>query len=142
MVRKSNAGLVPELPFARCGGADVLEHEEVAALVDFAREYGIETIPEIQSLSHVQYITIAHPEIAELDESVKDVAMDTRSTDQPPSTFYHHSYCPSHPKSYEIIFDLIDEIVEVCRPKKYVHMGHDELYQMCLCPRCKGVLKL
>lgn len=134
---RANKGELPKLPFGTCGGGSVLEQEEVRDLVEYAREYGIETIPEIQSLSHVQYITIAHPDIAEVDESVVNVKMDTRDTDQPATVLYKHSYCPSNPKSYEIIFDLIDEIVEVCRPKEYVHMGHDELYQMNLCPLCK-----
>jgi len=40
-------------------------------------------------------------------------------------------------KSYEIIYDLIDEIVEVVKPERYVHMGHDEIYEIGLCPRCK-----
>ena len=47
-------------------------------------------------------------------------------------------YCPSNKKSYEIIYDIIDEIVEVVKPERYVHMGHDEIYQIGLCPRCKG----
>src|SRR5690554_7996773 len=64
--------------------------------------------------------------------------MDTRLADQPPSTFYHHSYCPLHDKSYEIIYDIIDEIIEVTKPERYVHMGHDEIYQIGLCSRCKG----
>ena len=39
---------------------------------------------------------------------------------------------------FEIIFDLIDEIVDVVRPPRFVHMGHDEIYQIGLCPKCKG----
>ena len=39
--------------------------------------------------------------------------------------------------SYEILFDLIDEIVDVFRPKEYVHMGHDEVYQIGVCPVCR-----
>lgn len=42
-----------------------------------------------------------------------------------------------HEKSYELIYDIIDEIVEVVRPERYVHMGHDEIYQIGLCPRCR-----
>ena len=95
--------------------------------------------PEVQSFGHVQYITYAHPDIAEVTEEEKDVILDTRAADQPPSTFYKHSYCPMNEKSYEIIFDLIDEIVEVVRPERYVHMGHDEIYQIGLCPRCKNI---
>lgn len=120
-------------------GGKLLEKDEVRDLCDFARELGFEVIPEVQSLGHVQYITYSHPEIAELDESVTDRRMDTRDTDQPPSTFYHHSYCPQNALSYKIIFDLIDEIVDVVRPRRFVHMGHDEVYQLGICPKCKKV---
>ncbi len=120
-------------------GGGLLEKDEVRELVAYAKSLGFTVIPEVQSLSHVQYITCAHPEIAEVAaEQVRTGALDTRAADQPPSTFYHHSSCPSHETSYTIICDIIDEIVEVVQPERYVHMGHDEVYQLALCPRCKG----
>jgi hypothetical protein len=33
---------------------------------------------------------------------------------------------------------MIDEVVEVFKPLRYVHMGHDEAYTMAVCERCKG----
>jgi len=65
---------------------------------------------------------MAYPEIAE----------------QPVEGGYPDSYCPLHPKSHEIVFDMIDEVVELLGPLRYVHMGHDEVYTMAECPRCKG----
>ncbi|NLC44907.1 MAG: family 20 glycosylhydrolase [Clostridiales bacterium] len=121
-------------------GGELLEKDEVRDFVKYVKSFGIEVIPEVQSWGHVQYITYAYPEIAELaEEAIGDKKMDTRSADQPPSTFYHHSYCPSLDKSYEIIYDIIDEIVEVVQPEHYVHMGHDEIYQIGICPRCKDI---
>ena len=138
--RRARAGEIPAFPHGSMNaGGRVLEKADVRDLCDYARELGFELIPEIQSWGHVQYITFAHPEIAETDESVNERQMDTRDTDQPPSTFYYHSYCPQNEKSYQIIFDLMDEIVEVVRPGRFVHMGHDEIYQIGLCPKCKGV---
>ena len=116
-------------------GGELLEKDEVKDLAEYARSFGFEIVPEVQSFGHVQYITYAHPEIAETAESVHDKKMDTRLADQPPSTFYHHSYCPLHEKSYEIIYDIIDEVIEAARPERYVHMGHDEIYQIGICPR-------
>ena len=138
--RKSMAGEIPEFPHGSMNsGGKLLEKEEVREFCEYARELGFELIPEVQSFGHVQYITYAHPDIAETDESVTERQMDTRDTDQPPSTYYHHSYCPQNPKSYEIIYDLIDEIVDVVKPPRFVHMGHDEIYQVGLCPKCKDV---
>jgi hexosaminidase len=36
------------------------------------------------------------------------------------------------------LFDIIDEIIEVFKPSEYVHMGHDEVYQIGVCPVCKS----
>ena len=128
----------PKIPHSSFGAAGtVLEKDDVRRLVGFAKELGIEVIPEVQSFGHVQYLTYAYPEIAEIDPDAEQVN-DTRAEDAKPDQFYHHCYCPSLDKSYEIIFDVIDEIIEVVRPKRFVHIGHDEIYQIGLCPRCKG----
>ena len=119
-------------------GGGVLEKREVAELFDYAKSYGIEMIPEVQSLGHVQYITYAHPEIAELDDGEYTVN-DTRNEDERPDEFYPHNYCPSNEESYKIIFDIIDEIIEVSRPERYVHIGHDEVYNLGKCKRCRNV---
>lgn len=130
-------GLQPFMPHAdKVSNYSLLEKEEVKDLVAYVKELGFELIPEVQSLAHVQYITYAHPEIAEIEE--KKIEVDTRTEgDMRPDIFYAHSYCPSNEKSYEIIHDIIDEILEVTNPSTYVHMGHDEVYQIGLCKRCR-----
>ena len=137
--KKANAGKWPPFPHgSMVSGGSVLEKHEVAELVDYARSYGLEVIPEIQSLGHVQYITMAYPEVAETEHVVQvKTDIDLNEEDAPPDKFYKDSYCPLNEKSYSIIFDLIDEIVEVVRPTEYVHMGHDEVYTMGTCPLCK-----
>lgn len=104
-----------------CGGGWITK-AEVKDLVDYARSFGIEVIPEIQSLSHVQYLTMTYPEIAEV----------------PVEEGYPDSYCPLHPGSREIVFDMIDEVIDLLGPLRYLHMGHDEVYTMAECPRCTG----
>ncbi|MBR4864935.1 MAG: family 20 glycosylhydrolase [Oscillospiraceae bacterium] len=105
--------------------------------IAYIRSFGIDVIPEVQSLAHVQYLTHAFPEIAEIaPEQLKD-NVDTTQEDKLPSTFYHHDYCPSNPRTYEILFDVIDEIIEVFEPREFVHMGHDEVRSIGVCPHCK-----
>lgn len=135
--RAAAEGRQPPFPHGSVAGGGLLEKSEVRALVEYAKELGFEVIPEVQSFGHVQYITYSHPEIAELSEERQNELKDTRTADQPPDVFYHHSYCPLNEDSYKIIFDIIDEILEVVRPERYVHMGHDEVYQIGLCPRCR-----
>jgi hypothetical protein len=136
-VKNAEAGLQPKVPHAELlAEGDVLEKEDINRYIGYARELGFDIVPEVQSLGHVQYITMAHPELAEIEE--KDVTVeDTRAEDARPASFYKHCYCPSLEESYKIIFDLIDEIVETVKPKKYVHIGHDEIYQIGVCKRCR-----
>ena len=135
----AKAGKIPPFPHGSVANGELLEKDEVRELCDFVHDLGFELIPEVQSLGHVQYITYAHPDVAEIDPEADKTATDERTADVPPSLFYKHSYCPQNKKSYEIIHDLIDEIVEVARPKRYVHMGHDEVYQLGLCPKCREI---
>jgi len=136
-VAKADAGIWPKFPHSAVGGGKALEKDAVRDFVDYIRSFAIEPIPEIQSLGHVQFMTQAYPEIAELDE-ISEALIDTREEDERPRKFYHHCYCPTNPRSYEILFDLIDEIVEVFRPAEYVHMGHDEVYEIGVCKHCRG----
>ncbi|MBQ8341951.1 MAG: family 20 glycosylhydrolase, partial [Clostridia bacterium] len=137
--RRAKNGEIPPFPHGAVAAGELLEKEEVRELCDFVRELGFELIPEVQSFGHVQYITYAHPDIAEIDPEQESKITDARDADIPPSLFYKHSYCPQNKKSYEIIHDIIDEIVEVARPQHFVHCGHDEIYQIGLCPKCKNV---
>ena len=124
--RKAALGEAPPVPHGdMISGGSYLTKEEVRDLVEYARKYGFEVIPEIQSLSHVQYLTITYPEIAEAAEGEG-------------RRFYPDCYCPLHPESHKIVFDMIDEVVEVFKPLRFVHMGHDEAYTMAVCERCKG----
>ncbi len=131
-------GKWPEFPHAGVSEGGCTSKEAIADFVDYIRSFGIDVVPEVQSLGHVQFMTLAHPEIAEIDADAVDINADTVTEDARPKTFYNHCYCPSNPKSYEILFDLIDEIVEVFKPREYVHMGHDEVYELGVCPVCKN----
>ncbi|MBI5009433.1 MAG: family 20 glycosylhydrolase [Bacteroidia bacterium] len=99
-----------------------VKKEEKIKFEDFADQYFIETIPEIPSLTHGYYLLTRHPELAEY-----------------PGDVYPDTYCPSNPASYELMFDVYDEYIEVMKPKM-VHIGHDEWWgaPMGVCPLCKG----
>jgi hypothetical protein len=111
--------LLKDSTHTELGGGSFLEKHEVAELLEYARSLHIEVIPEVQALSHAYYLCNACPELAEL-------------SDDP----YPDTYCPSNPRSYEILFDVMDEVIEVFKPR-VMHVGHDEVYHMGHCPRCK-----
>ena len=147
-------GKGPRVMHADIGAeGSALEKSEVRELVDAIDCYGIEVIPEVQSLSHIEYITNAHPEFAELgkyfNEKYNTSAIDRNSEDYVPeiadadaSGLHHtnildHCYCPADEKCMSIIKDVLDEVVEVVRPRRYVHIGHDEVYHIGLCSECR-----
>ena len=105
------------------GDGAYLSQEKCRELAEYCRERGIEIIPECPTLSHTDYICHAYPEIAE------------RQNDPYPDT-----YCPANPKSYEIVFDILDEVIEVFNPKR-INIGHDEFYSVAICDKCKGKSK-
>lgn len=102
------------------GNGGFITQDEMRELIEYCREREFEVIPEVPSLSHSDYIIRAYPE---LNERAEDAYPDT--------------YCPSNPKSYEILFDIIDEVVDVFNPK-YLNIGHDEYYSAAKCERCRG----
>ena len=99
---------------------DILTHDECRRIADYCRSRGLNVIPECPSLSHTDFLVLAHPELREREE------------DMHPDT-----YCPRHPDVYTYVFDILEEVIEVFQPKA-LHIGHDETYSIGICPRCKG----
>ncbi|MBE6596949.1 MAG: hypothetical protein E7641_04680 [Ruminococcaceae bacterium] len=116
-------------------GHDILEKDEVADLCEYLRDFGIEVVPEVQCLSHSQYITTAYPFLAEIEKTSEEEE-NLYAADAKPTAFYHHNMCPSHPEYYDYVFGIADEVIEVMRPERFLHMGHDEVYLMGKCEKC------
>lgn len=102
------------------GGGGVLSQDDIRVLIDYAVERGIEVIPEVPSLSHSDYILYSHRELAEI-----------------PDDPFPDTYCPSNEGSYKILFDILDEVIALFRPK-LLNIGHDEYYLMGVCEKCNG----
>lgn len=104
------------------GDGFIIEKEAIRDIVKYAHENFLEVIPEIPSLTHAYYLLTNHHELAEYPG------------DQWPDT-----YCPSNPKSYELLFDVYEEYLDVIKPKM-VHIGHDEWWgaPLGVCPLCRN----
>jgi len=119
---------------------DIWEKEELRELLDYIESFGLEVIPEVQSWAHTQYITMAFPELAEKSVVKKDTKeLHLSEEDALPNTFYHHCMCPSHPDYYTVTFNILDEVLDVFKPKRFVHMGHDEIYNVGQCSKCSQI---
>jgi len=103
------------------GDGSYITQEQMRDIVEYCKVRQIEVIPEVPSLSHADYIVMAYPE---LNERVEDTYPDT--------------YCPSNPKTYEVLFDIIDEVCDVFKPR-FVNIGHDECYTLSKCPLCREI---
>lgn len=100
-------------------GGSYLTQKELRQIAKWCADNAIEIMPEVQSLSHSYYLTMAHPEIAE-------IAADP----------WPDNYCPSNELSYQLYFELLEEIIEVLDPR-LIHIGHDEAYIFNFCEKCK-----
>lgn len=103
------------------GDGKVLSKKQVADVVNYARQFNIEVIPEIPSLTHCYYLLTRHRELAEIEEAE-----------------WPDTYCPLEPGSYELYFDIVNEYIEVIRPE-IISIGHDEWRMpVDVCEKCKG----
>ncbi len=102
------------------GGGAYLERDDLRRFAAWASDFGLEIVPEIQSLTHSYYLVSAHRELAE-----------------DPEMAWPDSYCPSNEASYRLLFEVMDEYLELLQPKR-VHIGHDEWRAGAFCPRCRG----
>lgn len=104
------------------GDGGILEKQEVKDMVQFSNQHFIEVIPELPTLAHSYYLLTRHKDLADVDHA------------EWPST-----YCPSNPKTYELLFDVFDEYIEVMQPKM-IHIGRDEWWgaPKDYCPLCRG----
>jgi Glycosyl hydrolase family 20, catalytic domain len=119
-VREANYRRQPNSSHQDTADGGFLEKAEVADLAQWVRQQHIDLVPELPSFTHSYYLLSAHPDLAEV-----------------PGEKWPDTYCPSNPKSYQLLFDVYDEYIEVLHPKM-IHAGHDELFApVGLCPLCK-----
>lgn len=116
-----------------------LSYNDVKSLVKVCKKNNINLIPQVNLLGHQSWentlgkLLTVYPEFDEtphikLPENYKWPNSDG---------LYCKSYCPLHPKVHEVVFDLVDEIVEVFEAKDF-HAGMDEVFYLGNknCPRC------
>lgn len=118
------------------GGPQALKKSDAEDLQRVARENGIEIVPLFQCLGHQGWggsrsaLLTAYPEFDE----TPDVPLEA----QWPEIFCR-SWCPNHPKVNDVVYDLLDEMIQAFKPK-FFHIGMDEVYEIASdqCDRCRG----
>ena len=101
--------------------------EDVGKLIEIARRHHIQVTPLVQSPGHLEW--------AFRDKKNLEFAEDPAEP---------YCYCMSNPKSYEFIFSIMDEAIEMFGHPEYFHAGRDEFDMRGEMPRdeqCKAVGK-
>ena len=115
---------------------------DVEKLVSACKLADIEIIPQINLLGHQSW----HSTLSKLLEVYPE--FDETPHIKLPEEYkwpnedglYCKSYCPLHPDVHEVVFSLVDEIMEVFEAKAF-HAGLDEVFYLGddKCPRCSGM---
>ena len=107
---------------------------EAAAFARACRDKGIRVVPQFSSLGHQSWAKTTFPLLTRYPD-----------LDETPGKFpgndgiYCRSWCPQNPRVNELVFPLIDEIINAFDADA-LHVGMDEVFLIASehCPRCKG----
>lgn len=113
-----------------CASPRALSKGNMVKIREACKSFGIKLVPKMNLLGHqsekkkdsMDGLLASHPEFDE-----------TPDTDE---VFYCRSLCPNHPGVKPVVFDLMDELIEVCQSDG-LHIGCDEVFDIGLCARCK-----
>ncbi len=118
-----------------------LSEAEVKKLVNTARKNGIELIPQINLLGHQSWASRMGKLLVEYPEFDENPSVKLPDKYEWPNAdgLYCKSYCPLHPEVHQVVFALVDEIMEVFEAEAF-HAGMDEVFYIGEkeCPRCSG----
>ncbi len=123
---------------------DALSREDVKKMVNAATEGGIRVIPLLNLLGHQSWHGTAKGllrEFPEFDET-PHIELPEEYVWPNEDELYVKSYCPLHAGVHDVVFALVDELVEVFEADAF-HAGMDEVFYIGdeQCPRCAGLDK-
>jgi len=118
-----------------------LSEKDVKKIVAVCAENGIRIVPQINLLGHQSWaegLGNLLKEYPEFDET-PSVQMPEKYEWPNEDGLYCKSYCPMHPGVHEIVFALVDELLDVFEASDF-HAGMDEVFYIGMeeCPRCSG----
>jgi len=122
-------------------GSQTLSEQDVKKLVTVCGKHGIRIVPQINLLGHQSWaggIGNLLKEYPEFDET-PSVLMPEKYEWPNEDGLYCKSYCPLHPGVHKIVFELVDELLDVFEASDF-HAGLDEVFYIGEeeCPRCSG----
>ena len=121
-----------------------LTKADIKKLVKVCRKHNIQLIPLFDLLGHqssryrLGNLLRQYPEFDE----TPNIPLLANAQAPNPDGLIMKSYCPRHPDVHRVVFNIIDELLDVFETD-YFHAGMDEVFFIGhdQCPRCKGVDK-
>lgn len=101
---------------------NAISKQDMTAICEYAAKRHIDISPLVQGLGHASFILKHHWELRE----------------NPASDW---EFCPSNPKTYEMLFDLYSDVFDAMPRSKYLHVGGDEITAIGIDERCKATGK-
>lgn len=119
-------------PELRADGA--LSGRDVRAVASTCRKHRIRLIPQFNCLGHQSWEKTTFPLLVKYPEFDE-----TPHIPQDNAGIYCRSWCPLHPKVNDVVFALMDELIEAFEADAF-HVGMDEVFLIASegCPRCRG----
>lgn len=127
-----------------CMGYDPLSEADVKKLVAVCKKNGIRLIPKMNLHGHQSGLPNTptdgilhghHEKINDIRDGLLRAYPDLDEQPDEPA-YYSRSICLTNPLVKIILFDLIDELLEVFEADA-MHIGCDEVLNIGLCPECK-----
>lgn len=120
-----------------------LSKGEVKKILEACKKNNIDVIPQINLLGHQSWaaknnkLLAVYPEFDETPWVKMPAPADYKWPNA--DNLYCRSYCPLHPGVHKIVFDLVDEIMDVFQAHAF-HAGMDEVFYLGedKCTRCAG----
>ena len=129
-----------------------LTKEDVKKIVAVCRKHNIQIAPQINLLGHQSWAGTTYALLREFpwfDEaphiSTDNYSSYTNASGRPQpygDALYCKSYCPLHPDVHDVVFAVVDELMDAFEAHWY-HAGLDEVFHLGddRCPRCAGIDK-
>lgn len=123
---------------------NALSESDIKKIVSACKAGKIRLIPQINFLGHQSSADKLGPLLKAYPHFTETPWIPSRtdsSTVKWPNEWglYAFSYCPLHPDVHKVVFEVMDELMEVCEADAF-HSGMDEVFYLGeeKCPRCQG----
>lgn len=118
---------------------DMTEHggyytkNQLREIVEYCAQRHITVVPEFDLPGHTRSVLASYPELSCTGEKLN---VPTRQG------IYKDVLCLGNEKTFELVFDVLDGIIEIF-PSKIVHIGGDEVpkSRWSKCPKCQSKMK-